>query len=238
MRPILLIAAREWRALVFSPTGLVVTLLYLGMAGYLFALQVTLSQEASLRATFSALGLLTVFLVPLITMRLLSEKLRTGTFEVLIAHPVTDTQVVLGKHLAGWLIFLGLTIPGFGYLLILQALGSPDWGMALSGYLGQQFLGSLLLALGLFVSATTHSQVLAAMGAMIGGVLLWLACVSRLTRGLWSFHQTFLVLLAVGAIALPCWWNRFRLRAELACRRAGPATAAWSPRRDRRFRLG
>ena len=316
MRPMLLIAAREWRAFVFSPTGLVVTLLYLVVAGYLFALHVTLSQEASLRATFSALGLLTIFMVPLITMRLLSEELRTGTFEVLIAHPVTDAEVVLGKYLAGWWIFLGLTLPGLGYLLILQAFGSPDWGMALSGYLGQQLLGLLLLALGLFISATTNSQVLAAMGAMIGGILLWLAgtaalsvggwlgdtlaylaifehygtfrrgvidsrslffflgttvmllylgmravesrrwkfgvmpgtapppwryarwsmvlaglgllivgeaCVSRFTRGLWSVYQTLLVVAGCASIALPFWWNRVRLRAELARRRVGPA---------------
>jgi len=170
-----LIARREFLAVIGSPTGVVTLGVYLMLAGYVFALHVTGTQEATLRYTFSALGMMTVFVVPLITMRLLSEEMRSGTFEVLTSHPVTDVQIVIGKFLAGWAAFLVLSAPTLSYVFILQVFGSPDWGPALCGYLGQQLMAALLIAMGLFVSATTSSQVLAALVAMVGGVLLRLA---------------------------------------------------------------
>lgn len=168
------VALREFRAFLFSPTGLFTVVLYLVLAGYVFALNVLVTQEATLRYTFSALSVLTIFVVPLITMRLLSEELRLGTFEILISHPVTDFQIVLGKFLAGLSVFLCLSAPTLAYVVVLETLGEPDWGVAFSGYLGQVLLAAMLTALGLVVSSLTHSQVLAAMGAMVGGVLFWL----------------------------------------------------------------
>lgn len=175
MRSIRLIARRDFLATICSPTGLIVVGLYLVVAGYVFWLSVSQTQEATLRYTFSTLGVLTAFVIPLITMRLFSEELRSGTFEVLTSHPVSDLQIVLGKFLAGYLAFLSLSAPTLAYLLILQALGSPDWGPALCAYLGQQLLALMLLALGLLASSLTASQVLAAMAATIGGLALWLA---------------------------------------------------------------
>lgn len=175
MRYVAHIARREWVSILFSPTGLVLVTLYVGLAGYLFSLHISVSQQATLRHTCSSLGMLTVFMVPLITMRLLAEELRTGTFEVLIAHPVTDLQIVLGKFLAGLIVFSVMLAPTLLYLPMLAFLGSPDWGQSISCFLGQLLLGAMLLALGLLISGLTHSQVLAAMGAMVGGVLLILA---------------------------------------------------------------
>ena len=70
-----------------------------------------MTHEATLRYTFTSLGFLTIFIVPLITMRLLSEELRSGTFEILVAHPVTDIEIILGKFLAGWMAFAALSAP-------------------------------------------------------------------------------------------------------------------------------
>ena len=175
MKRIRLIAAREFLASVASATGLTVIGIYLLLSGYVFALNVAATQEATLRYVFDSLGIMTIFVVPLITMRLLSEELRTGTFEVLTTHPVTDVQIVLGKFLAGWAVFAVLSAPTLSYLFILQFLGAPDWGPALCGYLGQQLLAAMLVARGLLISAMTASQVLAAMAAMVGGALLTLA---------------------------------------------------------------
>lgn len=175
MKTIRLIAMREFRAIVGSPTGLSVVAIYLVLSGYVFALAVSVTQEATLRYVFGTLGTVTLFSVPLITMRLLAEELRTGTFEVLTSHPVTDLQIVMGKFFAGWASFAVMSAPTLSYLLILQFLGSPDWGPALCCYLGQQLLAGMLIALGLLISAATSNQVLAAMGATVGGILLRLA---------------------------------------------------------------
>lgn len=175
MSAVRLIARREWLAITCSFTGLVVMVLYLVLSGYLFAYSVSQTMEATLRHTFASMGVLTIFIIPLITMRLLSEELRSGTFEVLVANPVTDMQIILGKFLAGWWSFLIMSSPTLLYLIILMTLGSPDWGPAITGYLGLQFMAAMLIALGLLISASTQNQVLAAMGAMVGGVVLMLA---------------------------------------------------------------
>ncbi|HEY3243547.1 MAG TPA: DUF4350 domain-containing protein [Phycisphaerae bacterium] len=185
MRTIRLIARREWLATVLSPTGLIVIVLYLAVCGYVFWLNVSLTQEATLRYTFGTLGVITAFVVPLITMRLLSEELRSGTFEVLTSHPVRDVEIVLGKYLAGYLAFLALSVPTLGYVLILQVFGAPDWGPALCAYLGQQLLALMLLALGLLASSLTANQVLAAMAATIGGILLLLAGTAATSMDSW-----------------------------------------------------
>ena len=175
MKQIYLIARREWTSILFSPTGLAVMAVYLILSGYIFATNVSMTQEATLRYTFSTLGMLTIFIIPLLTMRLLSEELRSGTFEVLISNPVTDTQVILGKFLAGWVSFLAISFPTLSYLVILWILGNPDFGPAICGYIGQLLLSGMLVSLGLMLSASTQNQVLAAMGAMVAGLLFELA---------------------------------------------------------------
>ncbi len=175
MKRILLIARREWQAIVGSPSGLIVIALYLVVSGYMFSMTISMTHEATLRYTFTSLGFLTIFVVPLITMRLLAEELRSGTFEILVSHPVTDIEIILGKFLAGWMAFAALSAPTLSYLLILQVFGAPDWGPALCGYLGQQLLAAMLIAMGLMISAMTASQVLAAMCAIVGGILFLLA---------------------------------------------------------------
>lgn len=178
MRTISLIARRDWVATILSPTGLMIVAIYLVLAGLVFGQMATARiAEASLsnlRFCFW-LGIITVVAVPLITMRLLSEELRSGTFEVLTAHPVSDLQIVLGKFLAGYLAFLTLSMPTLCYVVILQVFGSPDWGQAMSFYLGQQLLALLLLAIGILTSSLTSNQVLAAMAGIVAGGFLWIA---------------------------------------------------------------
>lgn len=175
MSRIRLIARRELFSIMGGPVGLTLMALYLALAGYLFSMDVARIQEATLRYIFGTLGLMTVFVVPLLTMRLFSEELRAGTFELLTTHPVTDLELVLGKFLAGWAAFALLSAPTLSYIVVLQVLGSPDWGPALCGYAGQQLLAAMLTAIGMLISALTSSQALAALGAMVVGILLTLA---------------------------------------------------------------
>lgn len=172
MKQIWLIARRDFNSTILSPAGFFILALYLAIAGFLFANNIESTHEASLMLTFSSLGFLTIFIVPVLTMRLFSEELRSGTFEVLVSNPLTDWQIVLGKFIAAWLSFAVLSAPTFTYLFLLQMIGSPDWFQAISGYIGQQLLAMMLIALGLMVSSCTQNQILAALGAMVGGMIL------------------------------------------------------------------
>ncbi|NCC51673.1 MAG: hypothetical protein EOM20_10700 [Spartobacteria bacterium] len=175
MNQIRTIMKRDWPAIILVPSGLTIMTIFLALAGYLFASQVAVTQQATLRYLFRSLGLLCVLVAPLITMRLLAEELHNGTFEVLATAPLRDRDIVLGKFLAGWKCFTLWTLPMFGYLLALEIVGAPDWGAALAGYIGLQLLAALLIAIGLFCSSLTSSQILAAMAAILVGLALSLS---------------------------------------------------------------
>lgn len=178
------IVRRDWLAISLAPSGLAVMTLFLGLSGYLFATQVALAQTATLRYLFRTVGHLCVLVAPLITMRLLAEEIHNGTFEVLATSPVRDREIVIGKFLAAWKTFFFWTLPMCGYLAALATFGSPDWGAALAGYAGLQLMAAMLIALGLLFSSLTSSQILAAMGAILGGVAFSLSSLAaRNARG-------------------------------------------------------
>jgi ABC-2 type transport system permease protein len=122
---------------------------------------------------FDAWGFVQHFLAPLFCMRLLSEERRSGTFETLMTAPVADYEVVGGKFLAAWTLLAGaaagcLVLP----LLVLPFGGSPDFGQLASGFLAALGSAAVLCALGVFASAMTSSQVLAAFLSLVLGIVL------------------------------------------------------------------
>lgn len=104
--------------------------------------------------------------VPALTMRLLAEERRSGTIEPLLTAPVTEAQVVVAKWLAGFVMYLGLLAPFALYLPFLYFQGRYrfDVGPVLALGIGLTTLGMMFVAIGLFFSALTRNQVVAAIG--------------------------------------------------------------------------
>ncbi len=102
--------------------------------------------------------------VPLLTMRLLAEERRSGTIEQLLTAPVTEAEVVVAKWLAGTAMYLGLLVPFALYLPFLYYQGHYrfDLGPVASLAVGLTSIGMMLVAIGLFFSALTRNQVVAA----------------------------------------------------------------------------
>jgi ABC-2 type transport system permease protein len=102
--------------------------------------------------------------IPVLTMRLLAEERRSGTIETLLSLPVTETQVVLAKWLAGVVMYVGLLIPFAMYLPFLhyQAHYDFDVGPVLALAIGLTTTGMMLVAIGLFFSSMTRNQIVAA----------------------------------------------------------------------------
>jgi ABC-type transport system involved in cytochrome c biogenesis permease component len=103
-------------------------------------------------------------------MRLFSEEKRTGTLEVLLVAPVSDATVVLGKFLGAWAFFLVAWGIWFVFPLIFRFLmGQPfDYRPLLSFYVGTAFLVMSFIGLGVFFSAITDNQVIAAVLSYAG----------------------------------------------------------------------
>jgi ABC-2 type transport system permease protein len=112
--------------------------------------------------------------IPALTMRLLAEERRSGTIETLLTLPVTETQVVLAKWLAGVVMYLVLLVPFFVYLpfLYYQAHFYFDLGPVLSLAVGLATMGMMFVAVGLLFSAMTRNQIVAAIWTFVALFLL------------------------------------------------------------------
>lgn len=123
---------------------------------------------------FAAVGVM--FVVPVITMRLLSEERRTGTIEVLLTGPVNEWQVVLSKFFAGLLFFLTLSVPWGLFLIPVYVLGRTgfDYLPLLSYYIALVCTGASFISMGLFFSSLTRNQIIAAV-LTFAGMFLFLA---------------------------------------------------------------
>ena len=96
---------------------------------------------SSMEQYFMWIPILFIIFIPAITMRLWAEEEKSGTLEVLMTLPLKDIEVVIGKFLSAW-IFLIMTLSGTILApLTLMILGSIDFGLIISGYIGSFFLG-------------------------------------------------------------------------------------------------
>jgi len=102
--------------------------------------------------------------IPALTMRLLAEEKRTGSLEVLLTAPVNETPIVLSKFIATWIFFLICWLPAGLFLIPLRIEGGApfDYRPLLSFYLALAVCGSAFTAVGLFFSAMTRNQIVAA----------------------------------------------------------------------------
>ncbi|HVU00286.1 MAG TPA: ABC transporter permease [Polyangiaceae bacterium] len=169
MNPMLTIARREFRSYFDSPLAYVViclSLLGIGLMFFLYHGGFWQVDKATVQGIFewAPIGLATL-VVPVVTMRLLAEERRSGTLEMLITLPVSDSDVILGKYFGA----LGLVLVVIASLLVYPIamfrwpwnLGPLDWGPVTAGLLGLSLYSAASVAIGLLVTALTESQSIA-----------------------------------------------------------------------------
>ena len=161
MRQVIHIFNKEFRAYFVSPIAYIVIAVFLLVTGWFFFMAFFLYNQASLRSFFALLPIIFSFVIPAITMRLISEELNIGSYETLLSMPLTFTDVVLGKFLASVGFIVAMLIPTLTYPLTVAMIGQLDWGPVWGGYIGAIFLGAAFCAIGLFSSALTRNQIIA-----------------------------------------------------------------------------
>lgn len=177
MRAVLATYLRELRAYFVSPLAYVVLFFFLIVNGIVFGNLASILSDPQAPAGppmtyfFGSTTLMLLILGVVLTMRLVSEELRSGSIEVLMTAPVTEGQVIAGKYLAALTFFASLWLPTLAYAALVDYYGEIDWGPVAAGYMGILLIGALFLAVGIFASATTSSQLVA---AMITAALLFL----------------------------------------------------------------
>lgn len=182
---------KELTGYFLSPVAYVVSIFFLVVMGAIFSLLVSVLADGPTGVTIMNLLFGSTFfwiamliVMPLLTMRLLAEEKRNGTLETLLTAPVSDPAVVLAKYAGALSFYVLMWLPTVTYLLILRqfsALTAPvDFGPMAGGYLGALLVGMLYLAIGLFCSALTSNQIVAAFTTF--GLLFGLFLVGLLDR--------------------------------------------------------
>jgi ABC-2 type transport system permease protein len=184
MRHVTSIAGRDLRSLFVSPVAYGVLSLFAILAGVFFILNVVFFHEQVFRAQqfqahdylaqmnlndhliaefYGSMSVILLFLIPGVTMGLLSSEKVNGTQEMLLTSPITIWDIVLGKFLAGasFVTLLVAMVGLYPALLFLYGDPGPEVGKTVSGLLGLLLVGWTYVAIGVFASALTRSQVVA-----------------------------------------------------------------------------
>ncbi len=193
MTPVQAIVAKELRSHFVSPVVYVVSAVFLLIFGVLsYVAVVNAGQQAVrlmqlqgaaaqlnlndlvFRPTFYSTAIVLMLVLPLLTMRLFAEERKLRTFELLMTSPIGTNEIVVGKFLGVYLIYLGLLGLTGIVPLVLSLFSSFDWHPVLTGYLGLALLGAVFLATGLLASTLTENQIVAAFLGFGLLILIWL----------------------------------------------------------------
>jgi ABC-2 type transport system permease protein len=181
MRKMTAIYIRELQYFFNSVIAYVVITIFILLAGYFFynlvayfnlisaqamqnpyqVQQLNLTQGV-LQPLFGNLAIIILLIMPLLTMRLLSEERKSGTAELLFSYPVSDWDVIIGKFLAAVTVYLSMLVLTLAYPLLLDVYAEPELGAILTGYLGLVLVGMAFISMGLFFSSLGENQIVAA----------------------------------------------------------------------------
>ena len=161
MRAVWTIARRELKALFDQPAGYILLIVFTAVNAFLFFRQADLYGVASLRPMLDFLPWILLLLVPAVTMRALAEDVRSGTLEVVLAQPISQLELLLGKYL-GQVLFLWLALAITLTIPLGLALGTaPQLGITIAQYVGAALLILALAGIGIWASSVTRNQVTA-----------------------------------------------------------------------------
>lgn len=164
---------RELRAYFSAPLGYIFIGVVFALSGYYFWYVLSL-QYNYIEYVFSSMFTVVTMIIPLLTMRLLSEEKKLKTDQLLFTAPVNLTDVVLGKYLAALVVYtIGISCTIL-FQIILAVYAVPDWNIFLGNYLALLLVGAAFIAVGLFISALTENQIVAAIGTLAVVLLVWM----------------------------------------------------------------
>ncbi len=171
---------KELRAYLTSMTGYIFMAVLLAVTSLYYVANCLVGGYPVFGAILSSVYFVLLIIVPVLTMRSMAEEKRQKTDQLLMTAPVSLWKIVLGKYLAMVTIFLISMAILCLYPLILLQFGSVSLPMAYTAILGYTLFGEACLAIGLFLSAVTESQVIAAV--LTFGVLFFLNMASGIAN--------------------------------------------------------
>jgi ABC-2 type transport system permease protein len=191
MRNVLAIAGKELRGYFASPIAYIVLGFFALIFGYFFYVPVEFFNRQSMQTmgmggplnmstmliapVFMNATVVMLFLLPAITMRTYAEEKRSGTIELLLTSPVTDTEIILGKFLGAMGLFCSMLAITLIHMVILFwfAEPNPEWKPIATTYLGLILMGGCFISVGLLISSLTRNQIIAGVVTFAVFLMLW-----------------------------------------------------------------
>ena len=174
MRIVFTVLKREFLGYFRSPVAYVFLIVFLiasiGLSWFVGNFFET--NSASLLSYFYIQPWIFLFLIPAVGMRLWAEEKRSGTWELLFTLPLSVTQAVFGKFLAGWAFISLAVVLSFTMPLTVGYLGDPDWGPIFTGYFGTILMAGSYLSICSLTSALTKNQVISFVLSVITCLIL------------------------------------------------------------------
>lgn len=204
---------RELKANFASPIGYVCVAVLACLYGFFYAQVMMYGSSAYIpEYVYGSIFMFNLMIIPIITMKSLSEDKKNKTDQALLTAPVSVTGIIIGKFLGAFSIFfIGST---FGLLpaVAMSSFSSLSWGIVLGNYIVTLLYGGAVISIGVYLSSLTESQIIAAIstfvismllmfmgdiayamsGSLFGTILTWLSFTDRytpFTQGIFSMSN-------------------------------------------------
>jgi ABC-2 type transport system permease protein len=168
------ILKRDLQSYFTSPLGYVFMAAYLVIMNAAFYVTTIMTGKNNLVNVYSIMMYALMILVPILTMRTFSEDYKQRTDQLLLTSPVKPIGIVLGKFLAAYLVFLFSLIFTVLQVLIVSAVGNVNMAVVFGNYIAILSVAAVYIAIGVFVSSLTESQLVAAIATLAINVALLL----------------------------------------------------------------
>lgn len=166
------ILKKELKSFFYAPVGYVCVAAIIALYGFFYYQVMMTGTSSYVTAVYSMLFSFDMMLIPIITMKSLAEERKNKTEQALLTAPIAVWQIVAGKFLACFFVFFIASTMGLLPALVLERFGNPPWGIIIGNYIGTLLYGGAMIAIGIFLSSLTTSQVISAIATFAVSVSL------------------------------------------------------------------
>jgi ABC-2 type transport system permease protein len=165
---------REFKAYFTTPAGYVFLGLFLLISGIYFSFGSIVSRSSDFANYLNSIQFIFLVIVPILTMRLISEETKQKTDQLLFTSPVRIGDIVIGKFLAAYVLFLIAFAVVLLYSIVIVVYGDLQLGESVVAAVGFILIGGCFIAVGLLISSMTESQTVSAVSTFVVLLLFWI----------------------------------------------------------------
>lgn len=172
------VAKKELRQYFHSPVAYVCIGVMMALFGYFYTQVFMSGSSSNVSYVYSNMFMWCMLIIPILTMRTLSEECRSKTDQALLTAPVSTISIVVGKFIGSFVIYAIAMTLSLIPAVVLMFVAQPNMGMIFGDYLGALFFGAAMTAIGIFISSLTENPIVAAIGSL--GIAIFLMVIDSI----------------------------------------------------------